>query len=425
MITSLVVAALAGTSAGQAGGFDCGAAASGPTLTLPNLLSCRHAVAPEQRELVRNGSAQILFIHLPKAGGTTAEQLLAEYACRRHRIRQHALRERGGIKKADRKAEKADAQDWEKALLAGKLWRTGPAELWLQGTPAERAETPMLFSKASVHADEVGPDAGASPLANEDSTPPAAPPSEPLTTRIMATVFRDPVERIVSHYRYLIGSVYNEACTTRGQQGSIFEFAEWYARWRGTMADISNYEVRLLVSRQEDPSLYHSADNEFHFHSGGRGCKPARPLPPVTAAHLEIATARLRRMSLIGLVSEMDLSMALWRTVLALDDGGAVGDRCSVIKSPSAAGAAATAAAAGGAGGGASRKASVRVCGNAGHRICGNATGVRQQLLPQHPETYQQLLWDNRLSVILYNRAKALFEQQLLSARKLVRAQFE
>jgi hypothetical protein len=150
------------------------------------------------------------------------------------------------------------------------------------------------------------------------------------------------------------------------------------------------------VSRIEDVSLYRSADNEYWFDNRTLGCKVARPLPPVTEAHLAIATARLRRISLIGLVEQMDEAMALWRSTLALelDGSGAVRNHCSSIRP------------------------SLRVCGNSNHRVCGNATGVREQLLQQQPEAYTQLLHDNRFSVRLYARAKALFALQMRSANQ-------
>lgn len=127
--------------------FDCSASTGS---ALPNLLSC--PLDSATRAEVHNGSLQVVYVHIPKAGGTTAEKFLEEYL------------------KHSRHGERP------RIMMLGRSWTL----LRYLGLPEGAKENVRLIaSKASVSVDDQ--DAG--------------------RRRLMAIVLRHPVDRAVSHFR--------------------------------------------------------------------------------------------------------------------------------------------------------------------------------------------------------------------------------
>ena len=294
--------------------FDCSASTS----VIPNLLGCG----------VPSGTtwhhAPFVFIHIPKASGTSAEILLKEWrniSDSRRWARNTHLLERIIRPPAD------DAKLGGKSLYIGK--RSGLAERAIGG--------PML----------------------------------------MATVLREPAERILSHFNYLRARARNPKlrstpglCTVTGRSANL-TFSEWYAaNWR-RMPDINDFEVRLLVTEEAEIVRTAESASQQVGGVGGAGCEWA-PLPRVTHAHAGRALDRLKRMSLIGLTDEFERSMQTWAAALP---------------------------------GFASRN--VKRCGNVGFQACGKAD---RATIPR--ELLQRIRRENPGSYVLWTAARALFAAQ-------------
>ena len=329
--------------------FDC----SLEHTTLPNYFGCRDVYGQNRTLTASFQRSPILFVHIPKAGGSTIEALLKEYAKTTMGLRELSV------------------------------YRVSTLNRWLKEGGQEKHPMSLFDSKHDVDAEYF-----VAPL-------------------VMATMLRHPAERIVSHYRYIVGTHYPGACTTRKKS-----FADWYRANVAYMPDINNFEVRLLVSRDEDENI--EATSETSAVIDDHKCHYHQKLPPVTRTHLDFAKARLQRMSLIGILEHFEKTMFLWNASLP----GLFYDKHKDI----------------------------HVCGNADHRVCGGthalihsdhhpppsskvvaaaaaaaANGTTEEtskimqdpLLASFMAIQSDVRRDNWASVELYDFARSLFDEQL------------
>lgn len=207
----------------------------------------------------------IVFVHIPKAAGTTVEMLLAKYVTSIH----------GKAKGSP--------------VSLARLWQA----------KAISSDYSMLFvSKRTVHFAE-RLDALARP-------------------HVLLIMLRHPAERIFSHFRYVRGGNVTGACLISPN----ISFAQWFELLAHRMPDTDNYEVRLLVGLRAAPELAYAAEAEC-FYAGEckvscRGCRliANATMPAVRPSHVASALLRLRRMSLIGVVERLEETLRVWRAAL-------------------------------------------------------------------------------------------------------------
>jgi hypothetical protein len=187
-------------------------------------------------------------------------------------------------------------------------------------------------------------------------------------TFITATVLRDPIERIISIFRYIMALKKPvELCTVKNfkLRHGINEtknnhtlsnqmFGAWYPRYRGQLPDISNFEVRLLVTRRESPRMVNASTVKQYLDQ--KRCRIISPLPAVTETEYNFALTRLRQMSLVGLMERMDATFKLWTHALKFD----------ILMVP-------------------------HICGNKGELHCGASDGAIAELEKQDPDVLQLL----------------------------------
>ena len=285
--------------------FDCSQRA---TAVVPNLFGCG---IPANLSL-RN--APFIFVHLPKASGTSAEVLLRTW--------RNTTRNPEKLLRLLRPPAPGAALSG-RSLYIGK--RSGLAEHALPGL------------------------------------------------KIMATVLREPAERMLSHYTYLRARSRARLlstpglCTVTGPHANL-SFGEWYARHHARLPDINEFEVRLLVTEPAQVDIVRTAEASTQ---GLDGCTWAQ-LPTVTDEHVRLARDWLRGMSLIGLTSDFDRSMRLWAARLP---------------------------------GFEYRR--VRICGNARFQACGRS---KRAQIPG--DVLQRIRKENPGSYALWDEARALFAAQ-------------
>lgn len=307
--------------------FNC---TSGP-LVVPNLIACNNSA----RRRLTNENIQIIFVHIPKAGGTSCEMVMGEYVDDR----------------------------WGTNATRLLVVRPSTLDAYMRRSVEKRLTVRMLGSKASVGALDLDP-----------------------RTRLMATCVRDPVERIISHFRYVKDTHLNTACTTAGLDTRlVVDMRRWYDKLRDQPpVDLSNFEVRLLVTRLEAPELSKSSDGPYYFND--RECRSSRPLPAVNATHLQHAIRRLSQMTLLATVDDLAGDMHAWRVALGL-------------KLPSA-----------------RPSEAPRICGNKQHVKCGNAAGARSLLVREDPALLAMIEADNSFSMELWRHAQQLITIQRAAA---------
>jgi hypothetical protein len=273
---------------------------------------------------------------MPKSGGSTAEEFLVRRFCRHRCANKESL---------------------------GRFLRLQNVASYLAKSATVRARTLVHYSKASVSVwDEEG------------------------RTFVTGTMLRHPLDRIISHYRYIKYSSSPDRCSTH--LPGLDDFGRWYRRFRnapapapcanrssscerpGSMPDIANLEVRLLVTRGENEQVAHASEVSATFRSDGRRCEPIRPLPPLTEREYRFALSRLRKMSLLGIMERMDESLALWQHALKM---------LSLVIAQNK-----------------------RVWGNSHSLRCGNALGTAASVAVSDPDLFALLERDNALSLRLY-----------------------
>mmetsp|Transcript_56513 Transcript_56513/g.126257 ORF Transcript_56513/g.126257 Transcript_56513/m.126257 type:complete len:465 (-) Transcript_56513:122-1516(-) len=292
--------------------FDC----SGRSAVVPNLFAC--GAPPDLHGI------PFVYVHLPKASGSSAERLL-------------------------------------------QMWRNDTSRrsgaLVLQRFPFPYGKS-ILFAGRGLYLGK------RSALAERRIVGP----------KMMATMLREPAERILSHFYYLRDvsrrrwrhSFYPGACTLMGPHRNM-SFADWYLQFHRHIPDINNFEVRLLVTETEHEDIIHSTESSVQVN---HHCEWSH-LPQVTGAHVRSAMRRLRAMSLIGLTDAFEESMRMWEKALP----GFVYHN-------------------------------VRVCGNPKHNTC---TRSHHRQLPPH--LLQRIRKDNWGSYMLWSAAQRLFAQQEEHAR--------
>mmetsp|Transcript_28890 Transcript_28890/g.93127 ORF Transcript_28890/g.93127 Transcript_28890/m.93127 type:complete len:466 (+) Transcript_28890:49-1446(+) len=315
----VVLRVVVGEALPTRGTFDCSTA-------LPNYFGCRGLYASNATLLESFRSSPLVFVHIPKAGGSTVEALLKEYAKRVLGLRELAVTRRAAL------------YDWVR--------RGG-----------QKVHPKTLFD--SKHDVDVATFV------------------DPV---VVATMLRHPAERILSHYQYVLGTTYPGACTTKTKttEGTDEDadddrgtddrslgglpplplnrgkgaFASWYAREFPHMPDVNNFEVRLLVSRGEDRRVEETSETSAVLDE--RACRYRTPLPPVTERHLAFAKNRIAGMSLLGILEHFEETMALWNQSLP---GLFENDE---------------------------RHKDLRLCGNKNHRVCGDTAAQ----LKRHRQTH-------------------------------------
>lgn len=233
--------------------LDC----RGFTRALPNVLACAGQEAP-----IINKDSPIVFLHIPKASGTSMESLLQRY-----------------VKALNRTA---------RAVSMHRLIDLDQSVAHVRPVP-----TLLYMSKRTASLED-----------------------ELMTPRIfMVTILRHPAERLLSHYRYLKShrQYLPGKCTSHGRN-----FSTWFTRYFHEIPDLNNFEVRLLLGRGEAPQVANTADTVCQMQP--RTCsfvrEPERQLPRITAAHARTAAQRLSRMSFIGLTERFDETVLLLNAIL-------------------------------------------------------------------------------------------------------------
>ena len=285
--------------------FDCSKRA---TAVVPNLFGCGIPADLSLRD------APFIFVHVPKASGTSAEIMLRTW---RNTTRN------------------------PKTLL--RLLRPPAPGATLSGRS-------LYIGKRSGLAEHAVPG-----------------------PKLMATVLREPAERMLSHYTYLRARSRARLlstpglCTVTGPHANL-SFSEWYVRHHAHLPDINEFEVRLLVTEPAQVDIVRTAEASTQ---GLDGCTWAQ-LPTVTDEHVRLARDRLCGMSLIGLTSEFDRSMRLWAARLPGFE-----------------------------------YRSLRICGNERFRACGRSNRAQ---IPG--DVLQRIRKENPGSYALWNEARALFAAQ-------------
>lgn len=375
LLPSLVVWASSLPGAQPQAAFDC---TGNARRSIPNLCAC--ALSPKLRAAVRRGDVQVLFAHLPKAGGTTAEAFFDDY-----------------LRKASGRKPRRFA-----------LPRPRDVDRWYALKPEQRTSTRLLVSKASAQLDDAARvDARGLP-------------------RLMATTLRDPVERILSHFRYIQPAAHARlvewglgvplsrrarpgGCTVRGLNVTdLGAFARWYRAHRTHLIDVSNLAVRLLVTRRENSA--HALASQSESYWDDPKCMPtALPLPAVSSSDLAHAQRRLARMALVGLVHDMGTVLRVWRAAL----GMGAAEHAPPPPAP--------ARNASGPTGKSGSGKSGWMCGESQSNDCTGATGARAALEREWPALVRQIEADNRFDMQLWAYASSLYELQLRACNDRLR----
>lgn len=212
--------------------------------------------------------------------------------------------------------------------------------------------------------------------------------------RLMAIVLRHPVDRAVSHFRYIHGTQFIGACTTRNLDPfNHTHFFHWYERFHTKIVDLDNFEVRLLVTNKEDPDFLFTADQERYGFRNDRQCHgTGHPLPRVTDQHLAWAVARLRRMSLIGIADDLPGTFDDWAQVLTHWPTDPLSGRRTT-----------------------GMPTGERLCGNSDHRVCTSTRRAAHDEMAQlYPRQLARVEHHLNYSMGLYRAAVALHQQQTM-----------
>eukprot|EP00899_Mesostigma_viride_P002114 jgi/Mesvir1/11903/Mv00247-RA.1 len=221
---------------------------------LPNYAAC--GLKPPALEQFKNAS--IVFYHLPKVGGSSIENILIRYSNRAN------------------------------SRLLSFFRPPSHSDLHAISTSPRHA---TLMAKRNAGLESLTP---------------------PPTATLCA--FRHPVTRILSVYNYCRHNVRapGHALSHR------YAFSDWYYRFRGLLADISNSEVRFLLARSDDRQVYDTAEPSaiFGIHEFELLNTTAFHLPPVTPLHLQIAKWRIAKLSWVGITERLQEGLSLLSRML-------------------------------------------------------------------------------------------------------------
>lgn len=252
-------------------GFNCD---SEPSI-LPGIFACGPPM-----EFIE--SPDIIFVHMPKAGGTTCEHYLRRYL------------------KLPEEPSEPDEIHIDRERIFTK---------WLAQPRAVKAKARLFSSKYS---------------ANVESYLVTGP-----RKHLMITMLRNPIQRMVSHYHYIKENPKTRqtpgSCTVKGDQS----IEDWYLGWRDKVPDINNFEVRILLTRADAPDIVQTRETSDLLDNNHcrRQCSHSRRkskcssrkdwhIPEIHQKHLDIALGRLSRMSLIGILERMEETLAMWNIAL-------------------------------------------------------------------------------------------------------------
>ena len=328
---------------------------------VPNLIGCTQPLDASADTLGQQfRRLPIVFVHMPKASGTTVENHLTLWA----------LREYNQTYKGDLVQMTASRT---KPTIVAQLTRPHSMDLitrrWGGKGIHHRIPEKLFMGKNSVSAvDEL-----------------------PMESMLLVTVLREPAERILSQFLY--SKQHNDYVNmfTIGKR----TFEQWYKEFRGRIPDVSNFEVRLLLTQREAPEVFDEVEMSVVFDKdycrkakprGGdcQGFRSSSPLPEVTRPMLERAKRRLAGASLIGLTERFAESMTLWNHTLPGIYMEKAGEKA------------------------------LHRCGNGGSFVCGNA---KSQVAHLSHDLLKEIKKDQWASYELYEFAKELFEAQIQAAR--------
>ena len=334
---------------------------SNPLKVVPNILGCTKPF-DTTASLDQFRHLPVVFVHISKASGTTTESHLISWGRREYNYTSSASK---SDTKVSSRSLPAFVADMPRPLSVNKVMRS-----WGGKGVYHKIPEKMFIGKNSVSViDEL-----------------------PVERALLVTVLRDPATRILSQFLYSrhIDDVIGHFTASK------LTFEQWYNTYRGRIPDISNFEVRLLLTRREAPEIFENVETGIIFdklicRKGGPNCDGFRskfPLPTITRPMLDRAKARIAGASLIGITERFSETMALWNYTLP-------GLWTSQQQ----------------------ENGDLKRCGNAGptKEHCGDAQeaikGIDRNVLAQIKQ-------DNWASYELYDMAVELFEAQVASLKR-------